>query len=161
MDKIIRELNTLKNISPDVSFARMSKAAILSTERDSVRRFLPSWMKGAVANASVLALFVFVVVAINALQKPNIASTVSSINDIEKEAAIARNDIDITMEDINSFGESAAKTSLALNEVSSTVPDHLNTSLLKKEMNELKVDSDFSGSINTLLEEAASESTNE
>ncbi len=162
MDKIIRELNTLKSISPDASFARMSKAAIITTERNLERNTLPSWMKSVAANASILALAVFAVVVVNGFQQgSNVASTVSAIDNIDKEIAIAQNDIDITIEEINSFGESAAKTSLALNEVSATGPDHLHASLLQREISELKVDPDLSGGINDLLEEAASESINE
>jgi hypothetical protein len=101
-----------------------------------------------------MAASVIVVVFLSNIRTPNVARSISDIASIDADVAIFEEDIDITLKEIRSYGDSAKKTSVALYEASSNGPSHINSALIKKEFDTLDMELPDPEEANRLLEQA-------
>ncbi|MFA5052692.1 MAG: hypothetical protein WC565_01385 [Parcubacteria group bacterium] len=152
MDRLTEKLRLLQNIVPDDDFALSAKFSILASEKPSpsARLAFPKFWIGSV----VMAATILVILLIGDIKPPSVTKSVSEIASIDSVAASFEADIDITLKEIRSYGESAEKTSVALYEASSNGPTHMNSSLIKKEFDTLNVTLPDPDEANRLLEQA-------
>jgi hypothetical protein len=152
MERLAEKLKALQNIVPDDSFAFSTKFSVLASARPATN--VKFAVPGLWASSAVMAAVILVVVLITNIKSPSVTRSVSEITALESAAVSFENDIDITLKEIRSYGESAAKTSVALYEASSNGPSHINSSLIKKEFDTLNVDFPDPNGANELLEQA-------
>jgi hypothetical protein len=152
MERLTEKLKILQHIVPDGDFAFSTKFSVLASARPAtgVKFAVPGFW----ASSAVMAAVILVVVIITNLESPSVTKSVSEITSIESAAASFESDIDITLKEIRSYGESAAKTSVALYEASSNGPTSINSSLIKKEFDTLNIDLPDPEEADKLLEKA-------
>ncbi|MCK9187064.1 MAG: hypothetical protein PHS16_02100 [Candidatus Colwellbacteria bacterium] len=165
MNQIIKKLKPLQNIVPDAGFALSSKNTLMNAIKMEKSGFIVAGNNGLTyrpaftapgfwAGFAVMAATIFVIILLGNIQNPNIARSISDIASIEENASSFENDINITLQEIKSYGDSAEKTSLALYEASSNGPAHLNSSLIRKELDTIDVDLPDPKKANDLLDQA-------
>lgn len=159
MDELEKQLKTLKSISPDASFASISRAAILHTPRtDRVHATsFGNLIKNLGLSLSVTAAAVLIIVIISSIKAADpVGSAVVRLGAIENEAEAVRQDINIALKEIDSFNEAGKKTAFALTEAANNGPAHLNISVLNMELKNIKeVELTEKDEINLMLERAA------
>jgi hypothetical protein len=152
MDRLTEKLKMLQNIVPDDGFAFSTRLSVLTSTKSVSRARIV--VPGIWASSAVMAAVVLVVVIITNIQSPSVARSVSEITAIDSIAESFEKDIDITLKEIRSYGESASKTSVALYEASSNGPSHINSSIIKKEFDTLNINIPDPEEVNKLLEQA-------
>jgi len=152
MERLTEKLNILKNIVPDDDFAFSTKFSILASSRPAAN--VKFAVPGFWASSAVMATVILVVVLITNIESPSVTRSVSNITAIESVAASFENDINITLGEIRSYGDSASKTSVALYEASSNGPASINSSIIKKEFDTLNVELPDPEEADRLLEQA-------
>lgn len=153
-NKIINEIKRLQDISPDAEFASLSKSMITSLPQNPKPNFFHThFLNLTISFATTLALTLTVVIMGSLRTTPTPQSP--ELSAVEEEATTITQNIDASLNEISQYKESARKTDLALNEVTSINPTHLNTTILNEEINQIqKVDSSSGSQINNLLNEA-------
>lgn len=153
-NKIIDEIKSLQSISPDAEFASLSKSMILSLPQNQKQGFFHThFLNLSISLATTLALTLTVVIMGSLRTTPGQQSP--ELSAVEEEASAITQNIDASFKEINQYKESARKTDLALSEVTSITPTHLNPTILTEEINRIqKVDSSNETQVNSLLNEA-------
>ncbi|MDD4931176.1 MAG: hypothetical protein PHG66_03440 [Candidatus Colwellbacteria bacterium] len=155
MDNIVEEIKKIKGIVPDAAFSSLSRSVILSSPRiEATKNTRRPFIFEFGLSFGVMAVAVMIAVLVRDTGTPGTMITVASLNDIENEATTANNDIDITLGDIRSFDEANGRMAVALNEVSSNSPAHINASVLSEEINNLNIEAQPSTNVDVLLDQA-------
>jgi hypothetical protein len=165
MDQIRKKLKSLHNIVPNADFAlssknnlietiKMEKGGFIAANNGNLNKIPAFTAPGFWAGFAVMAATIFVVLLLGNIQSPNIAKSIADITSIGESASSFENDINITLQEIKLYGESAKKTSVALYEASSNGPTHINSSLIKKELDTINIDFPNPQEANDLLDQA-------
>lgn len=154
MDRLTEKLRLLQNVVPNDDFAFSTKFSILASAQLSPRVKFTFTASRFWVSSAVMVAILLVTILIGNIKAPSVTKSVSEIAAIDSVAASFEDDIDITLKEIRSYSDSAAKTSVALYEASSSEPYHINPSLIKKEFDTLNVTLPDPEEANKLLEEA-------
>jgi hypothetical protein len=152
MDRLTEKLKMLQSVVPDDDFAFSTRLSVLTSSKSIGHSRIA--IPGIWASSAVMAAVVLVVVIITNIKSPSIARSVSEITAIDSIAESFEKDIDITLKEIRSYGESASKTSVALYEASSNGPSHINSSIIKKEFDTLNIELPDPNEADKLLDQA-------
>ena len=151
MERLTEKLRMMQNIVPDDNFAFSTKFSVLASARPTAQKVA---VPGFWASSAVMAAVILVVVIITNIKSPSVAKSVSEVTSVDSVASSFENDIDITLKEIRYYGESAAKTSVALYEASSNGPSHINSSIIDKEFDTLEITLPDIEEANNLLDKA-------
>lgn len=158
MDSFEKNLKKLQSITPDASFAYSSRAAILSTRRDSVKKVaFFSIVKNVGLSLSITTAAFALLVAVNYLRVNNpVNSAVASLDEIETEKQEIDQNVLAAKEEMSSSSSLNKKTSMALTEAAGNGPSHLNPTIINKEIEKIdNIDFDKQDEIKNLLDKAS------
>lgn len=138
-EKIIEQLRNLKEVNPSRDFVARSKGILMSTPRKTslwtISRFNVTMKEsvGFALSVGLVAVFIIVMLditpqTINPITGVNTPS--SDNNALLNQANAAVNDINIHMQEVDTFNDAAQQSSEALNEI--------NPSMLSAEKNQIK-----------------------
>ncbi|HOB89824.1 MAG TPA: hypothetical protein PLN18_01965 [Candidatus Colwellbacteria bacterium] len=136
MKQIESQLKNLRKIRPDKGFALMCREDLLSST--VVKPGIDLWRNLGLSLSLALTAMLVVFVAQNAAVS---SYSIASLEKFEEETTLSRDQINITLAEINYHSDLASKTSMALSEAAAEGPSHLNQNLLMKEAESLKIDS--------------------
>lgn len=145
------QLKDLQKIKPDQGFAMMCREDILSSTaniKPSIK--LDIWRNLGLTFSLALTTLLIVFISNNAALS---SYSIANMENFAKETELSQEQINITIAEINYHSDLASKTALALSEASAEGPAHLNQSLLMKELQDLKLDSQNTD-IESLLDQA-------
>lgn len=157
MNEIIKKIKELKSIEPENVFAKHSLRLILSNQQNSnIGYELTGKFFDLIKMSFTLGLTSLVIIgffgAISLIKTLSPASLTSLDNTVLNQE-INSLDASINLSEVKYYDNSISKISMALNETSKTAPDHLNATIIEKEMNNLdKIKSD-NKTIDDLLNE--------
>ena len=158
MDALEKKLKKLQDITPDASFATSSRAAILSTRKNTLRQeTFANIFKNVGLSLSITTAAFTLLIAINYLRVNNpVNSAISSLDEIETEMTSIDQNLATAKEEVNSLKSANQKASMALTEAAGNGPSHLNTAIINQELETIEnVDFDKEDEIKKLLEKAS------
>jgi len=132
MKQIESQLKNLRKIRPDKGFALMCREDLLSST--VVKPGIDLWRNLGLSLSLALTAMLVVFAAVSSY-------SIASLEKFEEETTLSRDQINITLAEINYHSDLASKTSMALSEAAAEGPSHLNQNLLMKEAESLKIDS--------------------
>ncbi|MCL4405371.1 MAG: hypothetical protein M1361_02395 [Patescibacteria group bacterium] len=165
-DKLITQLNNLRRINPSEDFASKLRIELLSTPRTERKHF---WkltgfrlsIKESLGFAASVAVVAALILAFIDLT-PQTASPLIGTNipgaestNMLNAANAAVSDINIHLDEVNSFSAAAKQTSKALSDIN---PSAVNTGSLNSENNSINAsstDSNSASQINSILDEVS------
>ena len=158
---LIEQLKSLRSIEPESGYAHISRASILTYPKKEtlMQRMLQSTVKQAFAFGFSIALVaVFLLLAststslFHPLSQPNLSSIDGTY--LETEADEVTNSIDIYLAEAAYYDTAAEATTVALNEVTVSGPEHTSPVLIKNEMDRLSMDpEEEKANVDALLDE--------
>jgi hypothetical protein len=149
MNTTIKNLKSLNTIEPSDSFRRGLKAQILSTPQN----------KGIVLGAfypTIIGAGIFSIIAVITIYSVGkLGKTVSpayaSLNQNEIQTEFEALQLSITLEEIEYSNTVHNTIASALTEISNDTTIHLNTRVIEKENNDLKINEDQNNHIDSML----------
>lgn len=151
MKQIEAQLKDLQKIKPDRGFSLMCRESLLASSMDAKPAFkIDVWRNLGLSFSLALTALLIVFIANNAAVS---SYSIANMESFEKETELSKNQINITIAEINYHSELASKTAMALSEAAAEGPAHLNQDILMKEVDELKIDSE-NNNVDDLLNQA-------
>lgn len=168
-DKLIAQLNNLKQISPSDAFSKKLKGVLLSTPHRiekkqffSIAKFRLSIREslGFAASVGVVAALIIILLGLTPQTAgPIVGTTSPSIESANmlNAANAAVNDINIHLDEVNSFNAAASQSGKALSDIN---PTSVNSESLNTENNNISAsstDNNSASQINSILDKISNE----
>ena len=154
MKNLLEQLKTLRSITPDKYYILRSKTIILNSSRTSFRPVLSLRSFGiwnTALTGAFMILFVFISYQAISSQQPAFASLMDE--NLRKEMQKIEQEID--QPTLNYYTNSSRAVSSALNEISIDEGTHLNSRLLQRESEKLRIENPVNHEINDLLDKVS------